>query len=123
MTQTLVLQGTFPSLNEVLRLAKSHWSRYAKLKKEHTLSVALEAKVQGLKPVIGMVRVTFYWYEPNRKRDPDNVRHGAKDALDGLVEAGILKDDSARYVPEIRDHFLHDKDHPRVEVEITELIP
>lgn len=44
-----------------------------------------------------LVQVDFY--EPNRKRDPDNVMGGGlKILMDALVEAGVIPDDSPKYV-------------------------
>jgi Holliday junction resolvase RusA-like endonuclease len=116
------IHSTFPSLNEVIRLAKTHWSHYAKLKKELTLSVAIQARAAGLKPTEVPVRVCFNWFESSKRRDVDNVSHGQKYILDGLVEAGILNTDGQRHVLQLQHHFYVDKDNPRVEVEITELI-
>ena len=118
----LEIKGQFPSLNEVLGLAKSHWSKYAKLKRELTLSVALEAKSQGLKPVQGPVHIIFDWYEKDRRRDVDNIiGFGQKPVIDGLVEAGILKNDGQKQVPMLSHRFHVDKQNPRIRVWMEEL--
>ena len=122
MTKTLTIPGRFPSLNEVIEAAKSHYGAYSKMKKELTLSVALQAKVQGLKAVEGRVRVTFYWYERDARRDVDNIcSAGTKFILDGLVEAGIIADDNQKTVVSLAHHFFVDKENPRVEVAIEDL--
>jgi len=119
--QTLTIRSTFPSLNEVIDVSKRHWSQYAKLKKELTLSVAVQAMGAGLKPVKRPVEVKFFWYEKNRRRDVDNIAHGAKYILDGLVEGYILQNDTQAYVAQIGHVFDVDKANPRVEVEIQEI--
>ena len=121
MKQILEIQGQFPSLNEVIRVSKTHWSHYAKLKKKLTTSVALQARAARMKPVTKPVKVIFHWYEKSRKRDVDNISHGCKYLLDGLVEASVLEDDSQRHVPHLEHHFDFDKDNPRVVVTIDEL--
>lgn len=47
------------------------------------------------------VRITFY-HTRTRLADPDGL--SGKAAIDGIVEAGLLPDDSAQYVAEVR-HF------------------
>jgi Holliday junction resolvase RusA-like endonuclease len=114
--------STFPSLNEVINVAKGHWGQYAKLKKELTLSVAIQAKCAMLRPVEGRVKVVFHWYEKDRRRDVDNIAHGSKYILDGLVEARVLQTDGQKHVAQLQHYFEVDKENPRVVVEIVELI-
>lgn len=55
--------------------------------------------------------ISFYYlykfidfYESNNRRDDDGVMHGMKYILDGLQEAGIIKNDSPKYchvLPEV----------------------
>ena len=119
MTQTLVIESRFPSLNVTIAAAKRHWSIYAKEKRRLTLSVALLAKVQRIKPVERAV-IRFTWYEANKRRDPDNISAaGKKPILDGLVEAGVLKDDGWSVIQGLEDRFAIDTERPRVEVTIT----
>jgi Holliday junction resolvase RusA-like endonuclease len=122
VTQTLTIPGRFPSLNEVIEAAKSHYGAYSKMKRELTLSVAVLAKAGRLKAVHGLVKVVFFWYEQDARRDVDNVcAAGTKFCLDGLVEAGILADDGQKTVSQLVHHFSVSKDKPRVVIEITEL--
>jgi hypothetical protein len=120
MMQKLVIKGRFPSLNEIIASAKSHPMVYAKEKKKLTTSVALLAKVQKLVPVLGSVQVDFYWYEPNRRRDPDNIQVGMKFVLDGLVLGGILPTDGWGTIKGLSSRFLLDPENPRVEVQIEQ---
>jgi|TARA_R110000787_G_C13345302_1_gene438597 Holliday junction resolvase RusA-like endonuclease len=121
MTKTLTIPGRFPSLNEVLDVAKTHWTKYRDLKLQLTDSVDLTARSQKLHRFKGKVRVDFYWYEENQRRDVDNIRHGAKYILDGLVQGGFIQGDSQKYVVGLRDEFFVDKKNPRVEVAIEDL--
>jgi len=76
-----------------------------------------------LLPVTSPVKVHFDWYEPNMKRDPDNIRAGAKFILDALVEASILPKDSRKWVKGLSDAFPDpDAQNPRVEVQIEEIM-
>ena len=66
------------------------------MKKKWTRAVAKAAKVMD--PIDYPVRVEFVWVEGNRRRDLDNISAATKFVLDGIVEAGILIDDSQKWV-------------------------
>lgn len=56
---------------------------------------------------------------PNMKRDPDNLRGVAtKYVLDGLVKAGIIPDDSPKYIHSFEDVFVLDRDNPRIVIDL-----
>ena len=42
-------------------------------------------------PKYEQVSITITWYEPNEKRDPDNVMAGQKFILDGLVKPELYQ--------------------------------
>ena len=122
MVQRLVIEGTFITLNDLVKMAKRHWKSYAGWKKASTDSVGLLALLQGLKPVEGRVVLHFHWYEKDRRRDPDNLSAaGRKPTIDGLVKAGVLPNDGWKTIQGLEDRFFVDKDRPRVEVEIEEV--
>ena len=120
--QSMTLYGKFPGMNEIVAAAKSHYGAYSKMKRELTTSVAVMALT--LKPVQPPLRVRFLWYEPDRRRDPDNISAGGrKFILDGLVEGKIIPTDGwTLYEPTggLEDRFYIDKDNPRVVVELIE---
>ena len=62
------------------------------------------------------IKVTYY-FKDKRRHDPSNYD---KMLLDGLVEANIIKDDNYDVIEEFTTKGKHDKDNPRVEVEIYE---
>ena len=103
MKQTLTISAELPTLNETVAETKRHWSRYAKLKKTATEIIAWNCKAQRLKPIDDRVTLVFDW--PHSRRDPDNQSFGAKMILDGLVKAGVLPDDSRKWISEIRHVF------------------
>lgn len=110
--QTFAVPGRFPSLNEFYRMTPAQQGR---VKCECDMRVKRAAEGAGLRPV-GRCRVEFAWFEPNRRRDLDNVAFAKKFVLDGLVKAGVLRDDSPRYVLGLADEFGYDRDDPRVVV-------
>tara|TARA_R110000803_G_scaffold4759_2_gene15907 strand:- start:1667 stop:2038 length:372 start_codon:yes stop_codon:yes gene_type:complete len=119
MTQTLVLPGELPALNEIL---SAHWRRYAAVKRANTRMVWAEAMAQKLTRINGAVDVVFLHYRPNRRKDPDNVAAGAsKCILDGLIKAKILPDDGLKWISSLHHDFEIDKANPRIEVTLTEV--
>ena len=68
----------------------------------------------------GPVVVSIEWYEPNRRRDLDNVASAKKFILDGLVRAGVLANDGQRHVTGFADTFHVDRERPRIVVSIIE---
>ena len=119
MRQVLQISAELPTLNETVAETKRHWSRYASLKKTATEVVAWNCKAQRLKPIDDRVTLIFDW--PHSRRDPDNQSFGVKMILDGLVKAGVLPDDSRKWIAEIRHVFRRsDKTDQIVIVEITD---
>lgn len=63
--------------------------------------------------------VTITYYFPTRIRhDPDN--YSGKMIMDGLVDRGVIVDDSFDHV-ELRLRGEYDKDNPRTEIEVTDI--
>ena len=62
--------------------------------------------------------VTITYFFPTKgRRDPDN--YSGKFILDGLVQAGILQDDSFKCI-DLRLRGNYDRQKPRTEIEILE---
>ena len=116
----LVIQGTLPSLNEIIRVAKSHPQAYANLKRQHTMNISMNARHQIKKRVQPPVELIFAWYCKDKRTDPDNLTAARKFIIDGLVESGVLEDDGWGEIAGFRDTWTVDKANPRIEVEITE---
>jgi Holliday junction resolvase RusA-like endonuclease len=113
--------GRLPGLNEIIAAAKrgkGKYQPYAIMKDRYTSEIGWLAKKL---PAYERVDITITWYEPNRRRDPDNVVGGTKFIMDGLVAGGAIKDDSQRYVNSITHRFEVDKENPRVEIEVQEV--
>lgn len=114
----LVIPGKLPGLNEIIDAAKGgkgKYQPYAMMKEKYTTMVAWLAKKL---PKNERVNLIITWYEPNQRRDPDNIMAGQKFILDALVMAGVIPNDSQRYINGITHRFDVDKRNPRVEVEI-----
>lgn len=119
-TFKLIIPGTLPNLNDYIAAERAHRQKGAALKKqtEHVVMLCARKQLRGVK-FDGPVVMRYTWYEPNRRRDKDNVSSfGRKCIQDALVRVGVLKNDGWGEVDSFSDSFDVDKKMPRVEVEI-----
>ena len=115
------IPGRLPSLNEIIDAAKQGKGRYqpyALMKEEYTTMIGWLAKKL---PNFEKVALIITWYEPNSRRDPDNIMAGQKFILDALVQAGVIPNDSQKYIQGILHRFDVDRKNPRVKVEILDM--
>ena len=116
----ITIKGEFPTLNEVIKASKSHYMAYANQKKEFTQLTMIH--VNRMPKIDFKAHYTFTWYRKNKRNDPDNVQVGTKYIFDGLIKAGVLKNDGWNEVGGISHFFRTDKNNPRVEIEVSEVI-
>ncbi len=119
----LTIPARLPGLNEYIEAERIHRQRAAKMKREYTELVAYCARSQlrGYHPTRPVV-MNYRWIEANKKRDKDNVSSfGRKVIQDGLVQAGVLKNDGWANIERFSDTFAVDPQNPRVEIEIEEV--
>lgn len=94
LVHELTISGWTPTrLNQLF----GHWRKAHQLKKLDRQMIVLAARLAGLPPATGKRRVDLLLTLGPRQRpgDPDGLW---KSLLDGLVAAGCLIDDSARWV-------------------------
>lgn len=115
----LVIEGRLPSLNEHLNATNRNRFAGAKMKSDTEAKIGWFIKAQLHRKIKGKYRVDFSWYEPNKRRDIDNIIFAHKYILDALVRNGIVEDDSQKYLTQISDRVLIDQENPRIEVLIT----
>lgn len=119
---TIVIPGEFPSQNEIIDAAKlgnREWQPYNVMKQRYTNLVAWETKSQTKEKFEKIdVEVTFICKD--KRKDKDNILSGIKFILDGLVRAGLIKNDGWKQIGDISFKFKTDKDNPRVEVKVME---
>ena len=124
MTYILIIPGKLNNLNDYTTACRTNPYKGAKMKTDN------EAKaVQAVLSQFGRLRlnspvyIKYRWYEPNRRRDLDNISSfGRKVIQDALVKAKVLKNDGWKEITGFQDNFFVDKDNPRIEVEIQEVI-
>ena len=120
--KTLIIHGRLPGLNELIDAERRHRQLGAKLKRqaENVVRMYIRQQLRGYKPKTP-VTLYYYYYEPNRKRDKDNISAFAHKVIqDSLVKEGIIDNDGWDYVKDFFDRFDVDKAFPRIEVEIVE---
>ena len=115
----LVINGEYPTLNEIIKASKSHYMAYANQKKDFTALTMIYAR--KAKKIEGINDYTFVWYRKNKRSDPDNISVGVKYIFDGLIKGGVLENDGWSQVNTITHKFKVDKDKPRVEVYVSEV--
>lgn len=110
--QQFVINEKLPTINDIIR--RTNRSRYggARLKADtdaiiknyiyESLDAGRIKKVK--KPVI----ILIDYYE-GKRRDVDNIQSSQKFILDSLVEAGVLVDDSQKYVKQIYHRIFNSK--------------
>lgn len=115
------IPGRLPGLNDIIDAAKQgrgKYQPYNDMKLEYTSAVAWLARKL---PKYEKIELVITWYEPDKRRDPDNIMAGQKFICDGLVQAGIIPDDSQRYIHGIVHKFRVDPENPRVKVEVIDV--
>lgn len=108
-----------PSTNEVI--TTNRLNRYAgnNLKKKVQTGLCYCFSEQTKAKYDSHVTLTVRFYEPDKRRDEDNVIAGLKFIQDALVCMKILKDDSQKYVHVLPEVFV-DTENPRIEIDIEE---
>lgn len=131
MTCKLIIPGTMPNLNDYLqgeRIAIRKNGKFTTkgnvLKQEWQYKVVtyIRAQLTTLN-IIKPIRLSYRYYEPNRKRDLDNISAFAHKVIqDALVKSEVIKNDGWKEIVGFSDDFFVDKDNPRIEVTIEEVV-
>lgn len=120
---TVVIWGRFPSLNDYIGANRQHKLKANNMKQSAQNEIIRCVKAQlGTLKIYKQVIINYKYYEPNQKRDLDNISgFFHKVFQDALVKCGVLINDSWRYVGGFSDRFYVDRLSPRIEVEIEEV--
>jgi Holliday junction resolvase RusA-like endonuclease len=121
-TYTIRRAGRLPCLNDIIDAAKGaggKGSHYARMKRTWTEAFVWAANAAKIPP-LKRIHLDFIWEEPNKQRNPDNIAAAKKFILDGLVKAGVLKNDGWSQVAGWTDQF-HVKPPGGVTILITEV--
>lgn len=116
-----VIEQKLPSLNEYIRSCRTNKYTGAEFKSsiESLIGWSIKAAMSKgtLKPIVKPCEVHIYWHEATKRRDVDNIQSAQKFILDALQHFKIIKNDSRRYVKQIRHEIIDDtKDYVTVEL-------
>lgn len=106
-----------PTLNEIIGTARTNVYASAKEKRAWTNRIAVECF--GRRQFPDRVWIEFIWKIKNFRRDPDNISAAAKFVMDGLVEGGIIRDDSLKFIMSPVLHW-YEKGEDLVEIHIAD---
>ena len=111
------IPGTLPGLNEYINAERGNRYQAAKLKRqtEDMIVMCIWEQMPGVE-ISEPVHIEYTWYEPNKRRDKDNIAFAKKFVQDALVKAGVLENDGWQEIVSFEDRFGVDKVNPRVEV-------
>lgn len=119
--QTFTIPGRLPGYNQLGAGSGEHWAVKKKRKDAAMERVWVACLAAGVRKPGGQPSIAIRCYEPDLRRDEDNVETGAKKIiLDALQRNGILKNDNRKGLKKCRCEVLLDRKNPRVEVDITE---
>lgn len=124
------IEGTLPNLNDyiaadriLVRNAGHCFSKGNELKQRTQKGVqkAIRRDIGHL-VIKCPIKIIYRFYEPNKRRDKDNVAAFAMKVIqDALVKEKIIKNDGWREIESFECLFDVDKNNPRIEVELQEL--
>lgn len=119
----LTIKGELTDLNTYIKGINGNRFTGNDIKQTETERVAYECRLARLQPVQAYpVRIAYRWYSPDQRKDVDNVAFAKKFINDGLVQAGVLENDSRKFITGFSDEFFIDKKNPRVEVQIESVV-
>lgn len=126
LNYTFTIKGTLPGLNEYLKAERSFHNRHSSgndMKQQYQMIISNAIRLNLKRTHINYpVRIKYTFYEPNRKRDLDNIAGVAhKFIQDALVKCKVLDNDGWNNIVGFEDYFYIDKHNPRIEVIITEV--
>lgn len=77
---------------------RTHWAVEARLKKQWRDTVHLMCRSAKIPPCGHILVALHYAPAMSRRRDPDNLVASLKPACDGIVDAGVIPDDTSEFV-------------------------
>ncbi len=115
------IPGRLPGFNDIIKEARGNKYGSNVQKQNFTTMVytAIRVAFRNYKPM-KKVWITCTWVEKDKRRDPDNIVSAKKYICDGLVLAGMLKNDGWGQIAGFTDTWAVGKE-PGVFVEIKEV--
>lgn len=116
-TNAFIVKAKLPSLNEYIGEMNNNRYKGNRLKKDmmelvqwNIYESANKGKCRKVKPTEYPVELHIEWHEKDRRRDVDNIKSGAKFLLDAMTGIGLIVDDGRKYISQIYDKIIDDKE-------------
>lgn len=117
MRQTFTIPGRLDGMNDYTAAQRQNRHAGANMKRDNQDNVLWAIRRTKVEPIRSRCRLMYTFYEPNMRRDMDNIAGFAHKVIqDALVEAGILENDGWKEIAGYTDIFAVDKKNPRIEV-------
>ena len=107
MKNTLRIDCDFVYLNEYIERERTNRMIASSIKKKLTNTVMIQALSANCNKPKRQVDMIFTWHVKGRY-DSDNIAFAKKFVLDGMVKAGVLENDSPKWVRHLKDYIYHD---------------
>lgn len=120
MEYSFTIEGRLPGINELINADRRnvHAGNHMKRENQEAVQMYIFRDLRRLhieEPVL----LHYRFYEPNKKRDLDNISGFAHKIIqDALVSTGVLKNDGWANIAGMDDLFFVDSARPRIEVTI-----
>lgn len=122
MIQRFTYYGKLPGMNDYTSAQRGNRFHGYHMKASSQNALQWQIRACKLKPIKSPVRLVYSFYEPNRRRDLDNISGFAHKVIqDALVTTGILQGDGWKHIRGYTDIFAVDAKNPRIEVELIEV--
>jgi len=123
LTYKLIISGRLPGLNEYTAANRTNPYKGGKMKGDAEDVVIWQIRQQLKKlHITKPVLLKYDFYEPNKKRDLDNISSFAMKVIqDSLVKTKILNNDGWKEILGFTTQFYCDSKNPRIEVAIVEV--
>ena len=122
MQHNFIIKGQLDGLNEYTAANRTNPYKGGKMKKDNEEIViwSIRQQLRGLHINVPVI-LKYDFYEPNRRRDLDNISSFAHKVIqDALVKTDVLKNDGWNEIVSYIDQFYIDRNNPRIEVTIIE---
>ena len=130
MDYKIVFYGSMPNLNDYLLGERIPVRKNGKVTtKGNLMKQENQRKILNIlrKELLGVhikkpITIEYKFYEPNRKRDLDNISAFAHKVIqDALVKAGTIENDGWKHIKGFSDEFYLDSENPRIEILLKEV--
>lgn len=123
MKANFTINAKLPGLNEYILDCRRNPHAGAQTKRIAQELCMWSAKQQCKTKFTKPVSIHYSFFEPDRRRDKSNVAAFAIKVIeDAMVQLQIIHDDGWKYIENYTQSFKVDKEHPRIEVYITDEI-